>query len=59
VNTGAFASLLSDSPMGENLRARAAYVLETQQMEFQAHDVEIGFLPDRRLRARRQREAAA
>jgi 2,4-dichlorophenol 6-monooxygenase len=29
--------------MGESLRARATYVLETQQMEFQAHDVEIGF----------------
>src|SRR5215208_6982448 len=42
-NTGAFASLLSDTPMGESLRARATYVLETQQMEFQAHDVEIGF----------------
>src|SRR3954471_2669425 len=42
-NSGAFASLLSDTPMGESLRARATYVLETQQMEFQAHDVEIGF----------------
>jgi 2,4-dichlorophenol 6-monooxygenase len=29
--------------MGETLRARAAHCLETQQMEFQAHDVEIGF----------------
>jgi 2,4-dichlorophenol 6-monooxygenase len=43
VNTGAFANLLADNPMGESLRARAAHCLETQQMEFQAHDVEIGF----------------
>jgi 2,4-dichlorophenol 6-monooxygenase len=42
-NTGAFANLLADTPMGESLRARAAHCLETQQMEFQAHDVEIGF----------------
>jgi 2,4-dichlorophenol 6-monooxygenase len=43
VNIGAFASLLSDTPMGETLRARAAYTINTQRMEFSAHDVEIGF----------------
>jgi 2,4-dichlorophenol 6-monooxygenase len=43
VNTRAFASLLSDTPMGETLRARAAHALNTQRMEFCGHDVEIGF----------------
>jgi 2,4-dichlorophenol 6-monooxygenase len=43
VNHGAFQALFSDTLMGESLRARAHYVLDTQRMEFNAHDVEIGF----------------
>ena len=43
MNTAAFASLLADTPMGETLRARAKRTLDTQKMEFAAHDVEIGF----------------
>jgi 2,4-dichlorophenol 6-monooxygenase len=43
VNNGAFQALFSDTLMGESLRARAHYVLDTQRMEFNAHDVEIGF----------------
>ncbi len=43
VNTAAFHGLLSDTPMGETLRHRAAVCIGTQAWEFQAHDVEIGY----------------
>ncbi|MGQ0480954.1 MAG: FAD-dependent monooxygenase [Pseudonocardia sp.] len=42
-NTEAFRQLLSDTLMGEALRARAAECIGTQRWEFQAHDVELGY----------------
>lgn len=38
-----FEVFFSDSPMGETRRARFREVVETQRVEFQAHDLEIGF----------------
>ncbi|MBW4721405.1 FAD-dependent monooxygenase [Saccharothrix obliqua] len=38
-----FRDLLADTPMGETRRARAAEVFATQRVEYQAHDIEIGF----------------
>jgi 2,4-dichlorophenol 6-monooxygenase len=38
-----FRAYFSDTPMGETRRARTAEVINTQRMEFQAHDLEIGF----------------
>lgn len=38
-----FQVFFSDSPMGETRRARFREVVETQRVEFQAHDLEIGF----------------
>ncbi|HKY89569.1 MAG TPA: FAD-dependent monooxygenase [Nevskiaceae bacterium] len=48
VQAGAFATLLSDTFEGEWARARMHEVLQTQRMEFCAHDVEIGFHYDSR-----------
>lgn len=42
-NRQAMEAYFADTPMGATRRARAAEVIETQRMEFQAHDVEIGF----------------
>jgi 2,4-dichlorophenol 6-monooxygenase len=42
-NRAAMEAYFADTPMGATRRARAAEVIETQRMEFQAHDVEIGF----------------
>lgn len=41
-----FNAYFEDSPMGATRRARAAEVMETQRTEFQAHDLEIGFVYD-------------
>jgi 2,4-dichlorophenol 6-monooxygenase len=43
VNYGIFQEFLSDTPMGETRRARFAEVATTQRVEFQAHDLELGF----------------
>lgn len=43
VQIAAFQTLLSDSFEGEWARARMHEVLQTQRMEFCAHDIEIGF----------------
>jgi 2,4-dichlorophenol 6-monooxygenase len=43
MQTAAFHTLLSDSFEGEWARARMHEVLMTQRMEFQAHDMELGF----------------
>jgi 2,4-dichlorophenol 6-monooxygenase len=43
VNSGIFTEFLSDTPMGETRRARFAEVATTQRVEFQAHDLELGF----------------
>jgi len=39
----AFERFFAETPMGATRRARAAEVFETQRMEFQAHDLEVGF----------------
>jgi 2,4-dichlorophenol 6-monooxygenase len=44
VNMAAFEQLFSDTRLGRALRARAATCIGTQSWEFQAHDVEIGFV---------------
>ena len=41
---GIFTEFLSDTPMGATRRQRFAEVAATQRMEFQAHDLEIGFV---------------
>jgi 2,4-dichlorophenol 6-monooxygenase len=41
-----FETFFADTPMGATRRARAAEVFETQRVEFQAHDLEIGFCYD-------------
>ncbi len=46
MNAGAFHTLLSDTFEGEWARARMHEVLQTQRMEFCAHDMEIGFRYD-------------
>jgi 2,4-dichlorophenol 6-monooxygenase len=38
-----FRELFSDTPMGQTRRARAEEVFGTQRVEYQAHDIEIGF----------------
>ncbi|WP_020673277.1 FAD-dependent monooxygenase [Amycolatopsis nigrescens] len=38
-----FRALFSDTPMGETRRVRAKEVFATQRVEYQAHDIEIGF----------------
>lgn len=38
-----FAIYFSDTPMGETRRSRLEEVVQTQRVEFQAHDLEIGF----------------
>ncbi|WNV87325.1 FAD-dependent monooxygenase [Umezawaea sp. Da 62-37] len=38
-----FEALFSDTPMGETRRVRADEVFATQRVEYQAHDIEIGF----------------
>jgi 2,4-dichlorophenol 6-monooxygenase len=43
VNHGIFTEFLSDTPMGATRRARFAEVATTQRVEFQAHDLELGF----------------
>ncbi|HTK62460.1 MAG TPA: FAD-dependent monooxygenase [Pseudonocardia sp.] len=43
VNHGIFSEFLSDTSMGETRRARFAEVATTQRVEFQAHDLELGF----------------
>lgn len=43
VKRAVFEAFFADTPMGETLRARAAEVIETQRVEFQAHDLELGF----------------
>jgi 2,4-dichlorophenol 6-monooxygenase len=42
-NVMAFAVLISDTPLGETLRARLQQAVSLQRLEFQAHDVEIGY----------------
>jgi 2,4-dichlorophenol 6-monooxygenase len=39
----ALAALLADNPEGETRRARFKAVIDLQRMEYQAHDIEIGF----------------
>lgn len=39
-----FDLFFADTPMGATRRARAAEVFKTQRAEFQAHDLEIGFV---------------
>jgi 2,4-dichlorophenol 6-monooxygenase len=41
-----FEALFSDTPMGETRRVRAKEVFATQRVEYQAHDIEIGFSYD-------------
>ncbi|MGP3948825.1 FAD-dependent monooxygenase [Streptomyces sp. 7N604] len=43
VTQAAFRALFADTPMGRTRRARTAEVFATQRMEYQAHDIEIGF----------------
>jgi 2,4-dichlorophenol 6-monooxygenase len=43
MNAAAFHMILSDTYEGEWARARMHEVLQTQRMEFQAHDMELGF----------------
>lgn len=43
MHAAAFHTLLSDTYEGEWARARMHEVLRTQRMEFQAHDMELGF----------------
>lgn len=43
VNEAAIAQLLSDTRAGASQRARLAEVFETQRVEYQAHDMEMGF----------------
>jgi 2,4-dichlorophenol 6-monooxygenase len=43
VNRQILREFLSDTPMGATRRARFAEVATTQRVEFQAHDLEIGF----------------
>ncbi|MFD0800128.1 FAD-dependent monooxygenase [Streptomonospora algeriensis] len=38
-----FQELLSDTPIGETRRAVAREVFETQRIEYQAHDIELGY----------------
>jgi len=38
-----FDAYFADTPMGASRRARAAEVIHTQRVEFQAHDMELGF----------------
>lgn len=38
-----FATYFSDTPMGNSRRVRFKEAVETQRVEFQAHDLEIGF----------------
>jgi len=42
-NHAIFTEFLSDTPMGATRRARFAEVATTQRVEFQAHDLELGF----------------
>jgi 2,4-dichlorophenol 6-monooxygenase len=42
-NTAALTAFFADTPMGASLRARGGVAIGTQTMEFQAHDIEIGF----------------
>jgi 2,4-dichlorophenol 6-monooxygenase len=42
-NTAAFHALFSEGMLGDALRARARETINTQRIEFQAHDVELGF----------------
>ncbi|TDU28250.1 2,4-dichlorophenol 6-monooxygenase [Panacagrimonas perspica] len=46
LNAFQITTLLSDSDEGEWFRARADEVVGTQRMEFQAHDMELGFRYD-------------
>lgn len=39
-----FEAFFEDSPIGQTRRARTAEVLNTQRMEFQAHDLELGYV---------------
>lgn len=41
--TSALRALLADTPEGATRRAKFGEVVETQRMEFQAHDIELGF----------------
>lgn len=43
VNRNAYVQLFSDTKVGAARRARFAEVLETQRIEFQAHNIESGF----------------
>ncbi|WP_258396087.1 FAD-dependent monooxygenase [Streptomyces sp. Amel2xB2] len=47
VTRAAFAALFADSPISETRRARTAEVFATQRMEYQAHDIEVGFFYER------------
>ncbi|MCW2985382.1 MAG: aromatic ring hydroxylase [Conexibacter sp.] len=42
-NQAAFAAFFSDTRIGEAIRARFGEVINTQRVEFHAHDVEIGY----------------
>ncbi|MGE0218777.1 FAD-dependent monooxygenase [Mycolicibacterium sp.] len=43
VHSAIFETFFSDTPMGESRRARFAEAVQTQRIEFQAHDLEIGY----------------
>jgi 2,4-dichlorophenol 6-monooxygenase len=43
-NIAAFHALFADGLLGRALRARARETIDTQRAEFQAHDVEMGFV---------------
>lgn len=43
VNRMAFVQLFADNAMGHSRRQRLAEIVATQRMEFQAHDIELGF----------------
>ena len=46
VNVGAFHALFAENQMGRALRSRAAEAFWTQRREFQAHDIELGYVYD-------------
>lgn len=47
LNKRRFETLFEDSAQGETLRAQVRYMVESQKVEFSAHDLELGFHYDR------------
>lgn len=43
VNKQAFELLFSDTPIGKSRRQRLAEIIHTQRIEFQAHEIEMGY----------------